>query len=81
VVRRDPEAGLAWAQTVTEPEQRTDAIRDVYRQWSRRDAQAADTALTGIGLNPQQIEEIKVAARQQGGGGGDGFRGFGGPRF
>jgi len=80
VVRKDPEAGLAWAQTVTEPKQRTDAIRDVYRQWSRRDAQAADAALAGTGLNPQQVEEIKVAARQQGSGG-DGFRGFRGPPF
>ncbi len=81
VARRDPEAAFAWAQTVTDPRQRADAIRDVYRPWVRRDSGAADAALASSGLNAQQMEDIRKAAQQQPSGPG-GFRGpFGPPRF
>jgi hypothetical protein len=59
VVRKDPESAFAWARSVTESEQRTNALRDVIQVWSARDAKAANQALAASGLGAKEIQAIQ----------------------
>ncbi|MCB1204233.1 MAG: hypothetical protein KDN18_08225 [Verrucomicrobiae bacterium] len=60
VVRMDPEAAMEWAKSITADETRQASIRNVYQQWSRRDADAANAALGNSGLPDGMIEEIRT---------------------
>ena len=56
----DPEAAMEWAKSITADETRQASIRNVYQQWSRRDADAANAALGNSGLPDGMIEEIRT---------------------
>ena len=55
----DPEAAMEWAKSITTDGTRQNSIRNVYQQWSRRDADAANAALGNSGLPSEKIEEIR----------------------
>ncbi len=59
VLRGDPEAAMAWAKSIESENQRRQSIEGVYEQWHRRDAAAADEALSQSGLSAEKIEEIR----------------------
>ena len=58
VARRDPESAMEWAKSVQTDAQRFGAIRNVHRQWRKKDQDAADSALLNSGLPDDRIEEI-----------------------
>lgn len=62
IAGRDPESAMAWAKTITDGGQRQGAVSQVYQQWYRADAAAAETALGASGLAPDQIEQIRKSA-------------------
>ena len=62
VAARDPESAMAWANTVTEENQRTMAVEQVYNTWKKKDEPAASAALQSSGLSPERIESIRSGA-------------------
>jgi hypothetical protein len=50
VLRRDPEGAMVWAQAIASEELRADTIRDLMRDWSRRDYPAAQTWAAANGV-------------------------------
>lgn len=59
VSQRDPAAAMDWAKSVTDDEQRTSSVRQVYSQWKSKDSKAANAALDAAGLSAEQIEKIR----------------------
>ena len=66
VAGRDPYSAMEWAKTVSEENQRRGAIRQVYAQWKRKDAAAAEAALDQSGLSAEQIEGIRQGITEPG---------------
>ncbi len=64
VVRMDPEAAMEWAKSITTEGTRQNSIRNVFQQWSRRDADAANAALINSGLPAEKIEEIRKQVKK-----------------
>lgn len=60
VVRREPETAMAWAQSIREPPRREFYLHQVYKEWKKRDAGAADAALEASGLDPERIVAIRA---------------------
>jgi hypothetical protein len=63
VAQRDPSAAMDWAKSVVNEEQRVSSVQQVYQQWRKRDASAADAALDGSGLAPEKINAFRDAAK------------------
>lgn len=64
VVRLDPEAAMEWAKSISDEGTRRDSVRNVYQQWRRRDADAADAALGNSGLAADKIDEIRKQVKK-----------------
>lgn len=64
VVRMDPEAAMEWAKSITTEGTRQNSIRNVYQQWHRRDADAANAALGNSGLPAGKIDEIRKQVKK-----------------
>lgn len=62
VAARDPESAMAWANTVTEENQRSQAVEQVFTTWKKKDEAAATAALQSSGLSPEKIESIRTGA-------------------
>jgi hypothetical protein len=60
IAGRDPESAMAWANTVTEESQRTQAVEQVFNTWKKKDETAATAALQGSGLSPEIQESIRT---------------------
>lgn len=60
VAGRDPESAMAWANTVTEENQRTLAVEQVYKTWKQKDEPAASAALQSSGLSQDRIDAIRT---------------------
>ncbi len=60
VMDRDPSGAMAWAATIEDANQRADSVRTVYEKWKKKDAAAAEAALGGTGLSPEQIEKVRA---------------------
>lgn len=58
VLRADPEGALAWANTISNDEQRNRAIENLIRGWMRRDADGARTYLAQSQLPPEMKAQI-----------------------
>jgi hypothetical protein len=58
---RDPRGAMEWAKTVADTDQRAATVQRIYSHWKSKDTTAADAALAGSGLAPEQIAEIKQA--------------------
>ncbi len=58
VARRDPESAMEWAKTVSDESRRFSAVHNVYLQWRKKDADAADSALANSNLPTEKIEQI-----------------------
>lgn len=56
VVRNDPEGAIAWAQSITDEQRRTDTTREVLRSWTQRDAPAAQTWAQNNGIDVAQLQ-------------------------
>lgn len=61
IAAMDPESALIWAETITDDKMREGSLVNVYKQWHRRDPQAAEASLNGSGLSKEQI--LKVLQR------------------
>lgn len=59
VAGRDPESAMAWANTVTEESQRTQAVEKVYLTWKKKDEAAATAALQASGLSQEIQSSIR----------------------
>jgi len=73
-VREDPQAGIAWANQIQDPEVRTDTLIDVARRYLREDRAAAEAWLATSGLSAEDQQRVTNPGRGEGWGGGD-FRG------
>ena len=60
VAGRDPESAMAWANTVTNPDERAASVTQVYNNWKKKDEAAASAALESSGLSPEQIQSIRA---------------------
>lgn len=54
----DPESALTWADTITDAKMREGSLMNIYKQWYRRDPQAAGSSLTASGLSEEMIEQV-----------------------
>ena len=63
VANRDPESAMAWAQTVTDEDQRASTIGQVYKSWNKKDEAAATAALEASGLSPDRLNTIRATTR------------------
>jgi hypothetical protein len=66
VARQDPESAMAWAQTVTDENQRSGAVEQVFNTWKKKDEAAATASLNASGLPPERIEAIRSGAAKPG---------------
>jgi hypothetical protein len=55
---RAPDAAMAWANSITDAQQRLRSMRDVYRVWRGRSPVEAEQWLGGAGLTPETAVEI-----------------------
>jgi hypothetical protein len=58
IVALDPESALTWAGTITDNKMRDGSLVNIYKQWRRRDPQAADASLGGSGLSEEQLQKV-----------------------
>lgn len=79
-VRQDPAAAIEWANTIKNPEERTDTLVDVGRRYMREDRAAAEAWLANSGLSAEDQQKVTTPGRGDWGGGGGGFPGAGGGR-
>jgi hypothetical protein len=82
-VRDDPQAAIAWANSIKDAEQRTDTLVDVARRYMREDKAAAEAWLAQSGLSAEDQQKVTTPGRGDWGGGGfqgGGFNGGGGGR-
>jgi hypothetical protein len=61
--QKDPAGAMEWARSVTDAEKRVTSISQVYSNWRAKDAKAADAALAGVGLNAEEIQNLKQRAQ------------------
>ncbi len=83
-VREDPQAGIAWANQIQDPEVRTDTLIDVARRYMREDRDAAQAWLATSGLSAEDQARVTAPPERGDWGRGGDFRGppggFGGGR-
>lgn len=81
-VRQDPQAAIAWANSIKDEAQRTDTLVDVARRYMREDQAAATQWLATSGLSPEAQAKVTAPPTRGdwGGGGGGPPGGFGGGR-
>lgn len=79
-VREDPQAAIAWANSIKDQEERTDTLIDVARRYMREDRAAAEAWLAQSGLSAEDQQRVTNPTRGDWGGfqGGGGFNGGGG---
>ncbi|MGK0189734.1 MAG: hypothetical protein ACI9R3_005551 [Verrucomicrobiales bacterium] len=58
IATMDPESALTWAGTITNDRMREGSQVNIYKQWYRRDPQAAGSALNTSGLSAERIQEV-----------------------
>lgn len=63
LAREDPEAAVAWANSISDPEIKQDALVRVAQVWWRSDAAAAGAWLEESGLDPKLIREVRQFRR------------------
>jgi hypothetical protein len=57
---KDPESAMAWASTISSSESRVSATTVAFKAWQKRDAAAAEQALSRSGLTPEQMEMVRT---------------------
>lgn len=75
----DPEAAIAWAGAIANPEQRQDTLIDVGRRYLRSDPDAAARWLATSGLSPEAQQQVTASREERGRRGGPGGGPGGGP--
>ncbi len=66
VAHRDPESAMAWANTVTDENQRAHAVGQVFETWKRNDEAAALSGLDSAVLPPERLEAIRSGKKDGG---------------
>jgi hypothetical protein len=74
-VREDPQAGIAWANQIQDPEVRTDTLIDVARRYMREDLAAAQAWLATSGLSAEDQARVTAPPERGDWGRGGEFRG------
>lgn len=64
VIRIDPAAAMEWAKSIEGEGMRQNSVQNVYQQWRRRDADAAESALVNSGLPDDKIEKIRTQVKK-----------------
>jgi len=59
VARQEPDSAMIWANSITEPNQRLGAVRNVYTQWRSQDEAAANAALDTVDLTAEQVTSLR----------------------
>jgi hypothetical protein len=59
VVNKDAAGAMDWAKSVQKPEQREQAVEQVFQVWRGKDTAAAEAALESAGLPPEKVQKLK----------------------
>jgi hypothetical protein len=59
VASKDPAGAMDWAKSVQAPEQREQAVGQIFQVWRSRDAAAAEAALESAGLPAEKVQKLK----------------------
>ena len=65
VMQKDPESAMAWANAVSDEDQRSSAVQGIYFQWRAKDPAAADAALNQTDLSAERISELRAIENPQ----------------
>jgi hypothetical protein len=85
VAREEPQTAIQWAETIADPETRTETLTRVAQTWYRQDKESTTQWLATSGLPEESVKAVTEAPQRDGGpggrpGGGPGGRGGRGGR-